>query len=950
MPTSLLDSLNEQQLEIATADPCDMFVVAGAGTGKTKVLISRVAYLVSTQECKPWQILAVTFTNKAAEEMRTRLTLALGWDDDDVKSLVVTTFHGLCNKILHRHAIEAGLPSEFSIITTSDQKTLLKRIYTQYGIKNNESYGDLKDGEVDLRTVLNRINQDKQKDISPAIDPKVLKAVRASLADNWESYSSEELYQILFACYCQECETSSVLDFNDLLNRTKKLLLENSSIRQYYTRRFKYIFIDEFQDTNTIQYQIVMLIKNQYNHLMVVGDDDQGIYAWRGADIANLQRIERDLPNINKHELTINYRSTQNILNFANAIIAYNSDRIIEKFLTAPDIYKELSKADLQLLLSLPKDKVIEAIKFVCSDETGSVKSAAHGAIVDDSFNAGSELLSDDVEELGASSGITFRVEPYSADYFKQLESVDGYHGALEQMTPSMRKMVIEALIFNHTISDNKVKNRIKHTWQLQQKDTPLVNIVRCSSDAAFVSRVLEILQAKGYEYKDVAVLYRNNSLSSPIESMLLNSHIPYQIYGGTKFYERSEIVLVLCYLRLMVNPKDDIAFEQVLNVPRRGMGEAYLQKIKLYARTCGLSCYEALSMAFRSGDRSTTNAFKKAIPFYELIESLKKKMYTTKLPDLIKLVISESGLDEYFMSLDTKEHSARFGVSRMDNIEQLIINAEALQEKPTSNLNELALRIEDALIGDDGTEISSYEAFLQSIRDDDDAEPAPAVAAIYTEVSESRDSQDESNESVSGLTAIAESEGLLSKAQKSPVKAVKATKEPFMNMDGHNKDHDGDAKESADHAQVLREQSKIVLDDGTEISQFDLLLNFISGVALISSAESNEKGQNGVVDDNSVKLMTIHSAKGLEFKAVICVGFEENILPSRLNKNIEEERRLAYVAVTRAKQELFVGYCLQRSSYGYPAEKVHISRFIEEAVGLLKDMGTKPYAIKKVN
>lgn len=950
MPTSLLDSLNEQQLEIATADPCDMFVVAGAGTGKTKVLISRVAYLVSTQECKPWQILAVTFTNKAAEEMRTRLTLALGWDDDDVKSLVVTTFHGLCNKILHRHAIEAGLPSEFSIITTSDQKTLLKRIYTQYGIKNNESYGDLKDGEVDLRTVLNRINQDKQKDISPAIDPKVLKAVRASLADNWESYSSEELYQILFACYCQECETSSVLDFNDLLNRTKKLLLENSSIRQYYTRRFKYIFIDEFQDTNTIQYQIVMLIKNQYNHLMVVGDDDQGIYAWRGADIANLQRIERDLPNINKHELTINYRSTQNILNFANAIIAYNSDRIIEKFLTAPDIYKELSKADLQLLLSLPKDKVIEAIKFVCSDETGSVKSAAHGAIVDDSFNAGSELLSDDVEELGASSGITFRVEPYSADYFKQLESVDGYHDALEQMTPSMRKMVIEALIFNHTISDNKVKNRIKHTWQLQQKDTPVVNIVRCSSDAAFVSRVLEILQAKGYEYKDIAVLYRNNSLSSPIESMLLNSHIPYQIYGGTKFYERSEIVLVLCYLRLMVNPKDDIAFEQVLNVPRRGMGEAYLQKIKLYARTCGLSCYEALSMAFRSGDRSTTNAFKKAIPFYELIESLKKKMYSTKLPDLIKLVISESGLDEYFMSLDTKEHSARFGVSRMDNIEQLIINAEALQEKPTSNLNELALRIEDALIGDDGTEISSYEAFLQSIRDDDDAEPAPAVAAIYTEVSESRDSQDESNESVSGLTAIAESERLLSKAQKSPVKAVKATKEPFMNMDGHNKDHDGDAKESADHAQVLREQSKIVLDDGTEISQFDLLLNFISGVALISSAESNEKGQNGVVDDNSVKLMTIHSAKGLEFKAVICVGFEENILPSRLNKNIEEERRLAYVAVTRAKQELFVGYCLQRSSYGYPAEKVHISRFIEEAVGLLKDMGTKPYAIKKVN
>lgn len=915
MPTSLLDSLNEQQLEIATADPCDMFVVAGAGTGKTMVLISRVAYLVSTQECKPWQILAVTFTNKAAEEVRTRLTLALGWDDDDVTSLVVTTFHGLCNKILHRHAIEAGLPSEFSIITTSDQKTLLKRIYTQYGIKNNESYGDLKDGEVDLRTVLNRINQDKQKDISPAIDPKVLKAVRASLADNWESYSSEELYQILFACYCQECETSGVLDFNDLLNRTKKLLLENSSIRQYYTRRFKYIFIDEFQDTNTIQYQIVMLIKNHYNHLMVVGDDDQGIYAWRGADIANLQRIERDLPNINKHELTINYRSTQNILNFANAIISYNSDRIIEKFLTAPDIYTELSKIDLKLLLSLPQDKVIEAIKGVCSDENGYDKDSYLGAIGSNDLNA------------------------------------DGYHRVLEQMTPSLRKMVIDALIFNHTISDKKVQARNMIAWRLEQKGKPLVNIVRCSSDAAFVSRVLEILLAKGYEYKDIAVLYRNNSLSSPIESMLLNNHIPYQIYGGTKFYERAEIVLVLCYLRLMVNPKDDIAFEQALNVPRRGMGEAYLQKIKLFARNCGLSCYEALSMAFRSGDRSTINAFKKAIPFYELIESFKKKMYTTKLPDLIKLVITESELDEYFISLDTKEHSARFGVSRMANIEQLIINAEALQEKPTSNLNELALRIEDALIGDDGTEISSYEAFLQSIRDDDEIDSAPSVAAIYTEISESDEEASDDDELVSQSTNDnSVPEGSLSKAQKSPNKAVQATQEPFMNMDIHNKAHDGDAKESADHAQVLTEQSMIVLDDGTEISQFDLLLNFISGVALISSAESNEKGQNGVVDDNSVKLMTIHSAKGLEFKAVICVGFEENILPSRFNENIEEERRLAYVAVTRAKQELFVGYCLQRSSYGYTPEKVQASRFIQEAVALLKDMGTKPYAYKKVN
>jgi DNA helicase-2/ATP-dependent DNA helicase PcrA len=509
---ALLNGLNERQREAVTSPLGNMLVLAGAGSGKTRVLVSRIGWLMEQQHLSPHAILAVTFTNKAAGEMRSRLSSMLS---TPVLGLWVGTFHGLCHRLLRRHHKEANLPEQFHILDSEDQARVIKKVIVSLNLDSEQW---------PVKQVQSFINGRKDEGIRPQ-------------HVNVLPYGPGKTLVAIYQAYEQACQTAGVIDFAELLLRTHELLRDNPEILAHYRNRFQAILVDEFQDTNTIQYAWIRLLAGEETAVLAVGDDDQSIYGWRGAKVENIQQFSKDFKETQIIRLEQNYRSTATILEAANRLITNNNSRMGKDLWTA-----------------------------------GS---------------AGEKIV------------------VYSA--FNELE------------------------------------------------------------EARFVTERIMMEINQGNSADEIAVLYRSNAQSRVLEEALLRAGIAYRIYGGVRFFDRAEVKDTLAYLRLVVNPRDDTAFERVVNLPTRGIGEKTLDDLRHYAKAEQSSLWNAAKSLLQSGDmaqRASTSLAK----FIELIETLQLKTAHMELDEQLSEVIQTSGLYAHFSKIKGDKSE-----SRLDNLQELI-------------------------------------------------------------------------------------------------------------------------------------------------------------------------------------------------------------------------------------------------------------------------------------
>jgi len=632
--SELLDGLNDNQRAAVAAPRSNLLVLAGAGSGKTRVLVHRIAWLMSVENCSPYSIMAVTFTNKAAAEMRHRIEHLIGTSQG---GMWIGTFHGLAHRLLRAHHLDAGLPQDFQILDSEDQLRLLKRL-----IKSM----NLDDKQWPARQGMWYINGKKDEGLRPK---------------HIESYGNpiEQTWLRIYQAYQEACDRAGLVDFAELLLRAHELWLNKPHILNHYRERFTNVLVDEFQDTNNIQYAWIRMLAGDSGRVIIVGDDDQSIYGWRGAQVENIQRFLQDFPGAETIRLEQNYRSTNNILKAANALIANNNGRL------GKELWTEGSDG--------------EPISIYCA--------------------------------------------------FNELD------------------------------------------------------------EARFVVNRIKVWMENGGALNDCAILYRSNAQSRVLEEALLQSSMPYRIYGGMRFFERQEIKDALSYLRLMANRNDDAAFERVVNTPTRGVGDRTLDVVRQTARERQMTLWQATRELLQS--RALAGRAASALQrFCELVDSLATE--TAELPLHVQTdrVIKDSGL-----WLMYEQEKGEKGQARIENLEELVT----------------------------ATRQFSYQ--------DEDEDLMPLQA-------------------------------------------------------------------------------------------------FLSHVALEAGEGQADKWQD------AVQLMTLHSAKGLEFSQVFIVGMEEGMFPSQMSLDeggrLEEERRLAYVGVTRAMLKLTLTYAETRRLYG--KEVYHRpSRFIGE-------------------
>jgi len=620
----LLDELNDAQREAVTLDSGHCLVLAGAGSGKTRVLVHRIAWLIQVEHVSPMAVLAVTFTNKAANEMRGRVEQLLQIPS---AGLWIGTFHGICHRILRLHADEAGLDANFQILDSDDQYRLIRRSIREM---------QLDEGEFPPRQVQGFINARKDDGVRPQhIDP----------GGNPMTAQMIEIYRT----YENACARSGLVDFAELMLRTVELLRDHPNRLAHYQKRFAHLMIDEFQDTNTLQYALVRLLGGgRETRLFVVGDDDQSIYGWRGARVENVQQYVRDFdPTIVRLEQ--NYRSTRTILEAANRVIGHNTDRMGKNLWTDGD------------------------------------------------------------------QGEPIRVfSAYNED-----------------------------------------------------------------EEAEFIIARIQDWLESGRRPSEVGVLYRSNAQSRLFEQALLRADIPYRVYGGVRFFERAEVRDALAYLRLVHNPADDAAFERIVNLPARGIGERTVAGLREAARAADRSIWEVTVEQLRSGALGG-RARNALAAFVELIDGLRADAAETDLGGIVQRIVSRTELIQHYLGREPAD------------------KAEARQE----NLDEL---------------VRAAESFDQAIEDEQ-----------------------------AGLSMTA---------------------------------------------------------------------SFLTQAALEAGEHQGEKWQD------CVQLMTLHSAKGLEFPLVFMAGMEEGLFPHQ--KSVEEpgrlseERRLAYVGMTRAMELLYLSFAESRRLHG---------------------------------
>lgn len=640
---NLLEGLNRKQKEAVKTTEGPLLIMAGAGSGKTRVLTHRVAYLMIEKGVNPYNILAITFTNKAAREMKERIGHIMG---DSAQNVWISTFHSMCVRMLRRDIDRLGYNRNFTILDTTDQLSVIKNILKDVNIDSKK---------FDPRAILGAISNAKNELIDADEYSK-------SAAGYYEKTISD-----VYVEYQRRLRRNSALDFDDLIMITIQLFERVPEILEYYQRKFHYIHVDEYQDTNRAQYTLVKLLAARFKNLCVVGDSDQSIYRWRGADIANILSFEKDYPNANVILLEQNYRSTGKILEAANEVIKHNVNRKPKNLWTDNDEGKEI------------------------------VYYRAEGEKTEAQFVAG---------------------------------------------------------------------------------------------------KIKELTEAGKRSRSNIAILYRTNAQSRVIEEVLMKSNIPYNIVGGTKFYDRKEIKDLLAYLRLIANPDDDVSFQRVINMPKRGIGASSVDKISAYANERDLSMFESLGEVDFIG--LSGRAVNSAAAFYDMIKNYSQMQEFLSVTELVEEVIEKSGYRDMLKAEKTLEAE-----SRLENIEEFLSVTKSFEDQ---------------------------------------------------------------NEDKS-------------------------------------------------------------------------LVAFLTDLALV--ADIDQLDDDGASSD-AVTLMTLHSAKGLEFPVVFLVGMEEGIFPHNRSlvdeEEMEEERRLAYVGITRAEEELYLTNAEMRTLYGRTNMNPP-SRFIDEIPDELVEM-----------
>jgi len=663
--SSYLDELNEVQRAAVTASDGPVLVVAGPGSGKTRVLTYRIAYLIENGVA-PWEILALTFTNKAAREMKERISKVVG---TRANSVWAGTFHSIFARILRVEAEKIGYPSNFTIYDSDDSKSLIRSIVKELNL-DKESYSE--------GAVLSRISSAKSNLISPQAY-----AANEELMQQDRSTKRTHLHKVYLE-YATRCKRAGAMDFDDLLYQLYVLLHNNpDQVRVKYQQKFKYVLVDEFQDTNFLQYSIVRKLieyAGSSQNVCVVGDDAQSIYAFRGATIENILDFQKDFKNLRTYKLEQNYRSTTHIVEAANEVIKYNKRQIQKNIWTDKE--------------SGHKIKLIKALT--------------------------------DQEEAKRIADLV-------------LEQKNRYH---------------------------------------------LMN-------------------------KEIAILYRTNSQSRPFEEWLRRLNIPYRVYGGMSFYQRKEVKDVIGYLRLIVNPSDEEALRRIINYPRRGIGDATLEKISLLA-------------------------------------SAKNQSLWNTLPEYEGTAREKNALNQFSLLLRTFMEKADSGANAKEVAHYVVKQARIMEVlKEDTSLEGLG-------------RIENVNALLNAI------------------------------------------------------------------------------SEFTDNDEVLAEGSVV---------QDKSLSTYLQNIALITDAD------NADPNADVVTLMSVHSAKGLEYKSVIVSGLEENLFPSFMSmdtpEGIDEERRLFYVAITRAEQYLTLAYSSSRYRYGQ-MKYSEPSRFLEEITTQRLDGATLAMAKKE--
>lgn len=510
-----LKSLNEPQRQAVLTTDGPVLVLAGAGTGKTAALTARLAHLIYTRKAWPSEILAVTFTNKAAREMRERVGRLIG---DAVEGMPwLGTFHSIGAKMLRRHAELIGLQSNFTILDTDDQLRLLKQLITA---------ADLDEKRWPARALAGLIDEWKNKGLTPA-------DVDAGESERYANGRGQELYQQ----YQARLLAVNACDFGDLLLHALTLLRKHREVLEQYQQRFKYIMVDEYQDTNSVQYLWLRLLAQQRRNLCCVGDDDQSIYSWRGAQVENILRFERDFPGATVIRLEQNYRSTPHILGAAGGVIANNGGRL------GKTLWTELDAGE---------------------------------------------------------------------------------------------------------------KVRVLGVW-----DGP--------EEARRVGEEIESQQRRGLSLDDVAILVRAQHQTREFEDRFISIGMPYRIVGGFRFYERAEIRDALAYLRVVSQPADDLAFERIVNVPKRGLGDKAVQKVHQLARTEGLPLTSAAARILDT-DELTPQARRSLGNFVGDIARWRQMGQTLPHPELARQILDESG---YTATLQNEKTAEAAG--RLENLSELV-------------------------------------------------------------------------------------------------------------------------------------------------------------------------------------------------------------------------------------------------------------------------------------
>lgn len=641
----LLAGLNPEQRDAVLHTEGPLLILAGAGSGKTRVIAHRIAYLVREGLAAPEHILAVTFTNKAAEEMRTRVETLVGID---CRQMWISTFHALCARLLRREAPHIGLSRDFVIYDSADQLQVVKQALRELG---------LDDTSLQPRLALSRISHAKNRMEGPEV----------FTANAWNP-RDQQLGQ-LYALYVKTLKEANALDFDDLLLKTVELFETSDAVRERYSEQFRYVMVDEYQDTNRPQYLLVQRLAGRRRNLCVVGDPDQSIYKWRGADLRNILDFERDFPEAAIVRLERNYRSTQVILDAATAVISQNLNR------------KE---------------------KRLYTDRKG-----------------GARIL-----------------------YYRAGDDLD---------------------------------------------------------EAEFIARACRAALHDDPE-TTVAVLYRTNAQSRTLEDALRRSGTAYKIVGGVRFYERKEIKDALAYLRLVLNPHDDVSLRRIINVPARGIGKSVMDAL------------EAIELPAAGEAPLLADARPAADSLWaRLVHAIEHRLLP---PRALASVTAFRDL-----------------IARL---------TEMAAQEPVS----IAL-----------AKVLDQSGYLENLR------------------------EERSEEAESRLENLAE---LVSAAREYEMRHPEPT-----------------------------------------------LAGFVDQLSLLSDADE-EAGAR----DASVLMMTMHSAKGLEFPVVVMAGLEEGLFPHSRSiadeADLEEERRLCYVAMTRAKERLVMTSAARRRVFGDYQATIP-SRFIDE-------------------